>query len=43
MDEQTKERLRMELEDAVVRALEAGMTETEVRTEVDYAIESFDA
>lgn len=42
MDEQTKERIRMALEDAVARALEAGFTPEEVREEVAYAIESFE-
>ena len=40
MDEREKERLRGELEDAVYRALEGGMTPREVREEVNYAIES---
>jgi N-acetylglucosamine kinase-like BadF-type ATPase len=37
-----KERARMEIEDAVYRALEAGMTAQEIKAEVDYALESAD-
>lgn len=39
-DERTRERVRMEVEDAVLRALEAGFTPDEIREEVNYAIES---
>ena len=34
---------RQAIEDAVIRAMEAGATATDVREEVDYAIETFEA
>jgi hypothetical protein len=37
-----KDRAREALEDAVMRAREAGMTADEVKTEVDYALETFE-
>jgi hypothetical protein len=37
-----KERARLDLEDAVYRALEAGMTAEEVVEEVRYALENAD-
>jgi hypothetical protein len=40
MNEDTKERLRMGIEDAVVRALEAGMPRAEIEEEVRYALDS---
>jgi hypothetical protein len=36
------EKFRVEIEDAVTRALEAGATPEEVRAEVEYAIEAFE-
>lgn len=36
----SKEAVREALEDAVYRALEAGMTADEIKSEVEYAIES---
>lgn len=41
-DEQARDRARMELEDAVARAMEAGFTAGQVRSEVEYAIESIE-
>jgi hypothetical protein len=43
MTEQAKESARMALEDAVLRCLEAGMSEDEVVDEVAYAIKNADA
>lgn len=37
-----KERARTAIEDAVYRALEAGMTAAEITAEVEYAIENAD-
>lgn len=42
MSEQELERVRMALEDAVLRALEAGMTADAIREEVNYTIETAD-
>jgi hypothetical protein len=42
MDEKEKERVRMALEDAVFRCVEAGMSRTDVREEVDYILETMD-
>ena len=38
----TKEAAQAQLEDAVYRALEAGMTADEITEEVRYAIESYE-
>lgn len=37
-----KERARLQLQDAIALALEAGMTEQEIKEEVDYALEVSD-
>lgn len=42
MDEATKDRLREQLEDAVVRALEAGMPKADVEEEVRYTLENYE-
>lgn len=42
MSEAEKERARTALEDAVYRAIEAGMTAEEVLDEVRYALETVD-
>lgn len=42
MAEDAKERARTAIEDAVYRALEAGMTEQQIRDEVEYTLEAAD-
>jgi hypothetical protein len=42
MDVTTKERLRYGIEDAVARALEAGWSKDEVRSEFEYQIDNFE-
>lgn len=42
LPEREAEKLRMDIEDAVTRALEAGWNAEQVRTEVAYAIQAAD-
>jgi hypothetical protein len=41
-DLDNRDRARRDLEDAVVRALEAGLTADEIGDEVEYAIETYE-